>query len=67
MRTGIPYASTIGIGAWMGTIMLFNVWVLLWPNPPKVLGFVEATAEEPAYAASPSKLASRTNTLLSPP
>ncbi len=39
------YAMTIGIGAWLGTIMLVNVWVLIWPNQKKNRGMVEATAE----------------------
>jgi len=60
-------AATIGIGAWLGTIMLFNVWVLIWPNQKKVLGLVEATAEEIAKARRVAFLASRTNTLLSIP
>ena len=58
---------TIGIGAWLGTIMLFNVWVLIWPNQKKVLGLTEATAEEIAKARRVAFLASRTNTLLSVP
>ena len=66
-RTGNAYATTIGIGAWMGTIMLFNVWILIWPNQKKVLGIVEATAEEKAKAARTAFLASRTNTMLSIP
>jgi uncharacterized membrane protein len=57
----------IGVGAWFGTIMLFNVWVLIWPNQKKVLGMVEATAEEIAKARRVAFLASRTNTLLSIP
>jgi len=61
------YAATIGIGAWLGTIMLFNVWVLIWPNQKKVLGMVEASADEIAKAKSVAFLASRTNTLLSIP
>ncbi len=61
------YALTIGIGAWLGTIMLFNVWVLIWPNQKKVLGLVEASADEIASARRVSFLASRTNTLLSIP
>ena len=64
---GNPYALTIGIGAWLGTIMLFNVWVLIWPNQKKVLGLVEATDEEKAKAKNIAFLASRTNTLLSIP
>jgi uncharacterized membrane protein len=58
---------TIGVGAWLGTIMLFNVWVLIWPNQKKVLGLVEATADEIAKARRVAFLASRTNTMLSVP
>jgi len=61
------YALTIGIGAWLGTIMLFNVWVLIWPNQKKVLGMVEATAEQIAKAKRTAFLASRSNTLMSIP
>jgi len=62
-----PYAMTIGIGAWLGSIMLFNVWVLIWPNQKKVLGIVEASADEIAKAKRVAFLASRTNTMLSIP
>ena len=61
------YGLTIGIGAWFGTIMLFNVWILIWPNQKKVLGMVEATADEIARAKRIAFLASRTNTMLSVP
>jgi len=57
----------IGIGAWFGTIMLFNVWVLIWPNQKKILGIVEATADEIASARKVAFIASRANTLLSIP
>ena len=57
----------IGVGAWLGTIMLFNVWVLIWPNQKKILGLVEASAEEIGKARRVAFLASRTNTLLSFP
>ncbi len=57
----------IGVGAWLGTIMLLNVWVLIWPNQKKILGIVEASAEEIAKAKRVALLASRTNTLLSIP
>jgi len=60
-------AQIIGIGAWMGTIMLFNVWVLIWPNQKKILGMVEASAEEIARAKVVALMASRTNTFLSIP
>ncbi|MGB5245270.1 MAG: urate hydroxylase PuuD [Woeseia sp.] len=62
-----PYALTIGVGAWLGTIMLFNVWVLIWPNQKKVLGMVEASADEIAKGKRIAFLASRTNTMLSIP
>lgn len=61
------YALTIGIGAWLGTFMLFNVWVLIWPNQKKVLGMVEATADQVAKAKRTAFLASRSNTLMSIP
>ena len=61
------YQLTIGIGAWFGTIMLFNVWVLIWPNQKKVLGMVEATADEINKAKKVALMASRTNTMLSIP
>jgi len=61
------YGLTIGIGAWFGSIMLFNVWILIWPNQKKILGFVSATDEQKASARVTALMASRTNTLLSIP
>lgn len=61
------YGLTIGVGAWLGSIMLFNVWILIWPNQKKVLGMVEAGADEIAKAKRVAFLASRTNTMLSIP
>ena len=58
---------TIGFGAWLGTIMLFNVWVLIWPNQKKVLGIVPADDAQKARAKRIAFLASRTNTMLSIP
>ena len=57
----------IGIGAWLGTIMLFNVWALIWPNQQKILGLVPATDDEKNKARRAALLASRTNTMLSIP
>lgn len=57
----------IGIGAWLGTIMLFNVWGLIWPNQKKILGIVPATDEQKAAARKVALYASRTNFLLSIP
>ena len=60
-------STAIGIGMWLGLIMAFNVWVIIWPNQKKVLGIVEASPEEKATSAKKALLASRTNTLLSLP
>lgn len=60
-------SQVIGLGAWLGTIMLFNVWVLIWPNQRKILGMVEATAEEIAKAKFVAAMASRSNVVLSVP
>jgi uncharacterized membrane protein len=59
--------APIGIGAWLGTIMLLNVWGVIWPNQKKILGFVPATDEEKNKARRLAFLASRTNTMLSIP
>src|SRR5688572_18964993 len=59
--------APIGVGAWLGTIMLFNVWVLIWPNQNKILGLVSATDEEKNKARRTAFLASRTNVMLSIP
>lgn len=57
----------IGIGAWLGTIMALNVWLVIWPNQKKVLGIVAATDDEKARARKLAMLASRTNFVLSIP
>tara|TARA_X000001036_G_scaffold249396_1_gene232377 strand:+ start:1021 stop:1659 length:639 start_codon:yes stop_codon:yes gene_type:complete len=67
MLNGGVMGVTIGVGAWLGTIMLFNVWVLIWPNQKKILGIIEASADEIARAKNTALMASRTNTLLSIP
>ena len=59
--------APIGVGAWLGTIMLFNVWVLIWPNQKKILGMVSATDDQKNTARRVAFLASRTNTMLSIP
>jgi uncharacterized membrane protein len=61
------YGLIIGIGAWLGTIMLFNVWVFIWPNQKKILGIVPASDEEKARARKIAGNASRTNFVLSIP
>ena len=61
--------EVIGLGAWLGTIMLFNVWVLIWPNQKKILGLdgQEHSADAIASAKKTALLASRTNAVLSIP
>ncbi len=58
---------TIGVGAWLGTIMALNVWLVIWPNQKKVLGVVSATDAQKATARKVAMLASRTNFVLSIP
>ena len=62
-----PGFRTIGVGAWLGTIMLFNVWVFIWPNQKKILGIVPATDDEKAAARTIAARASRINFILSLP
>jgi len=62
-----PGLRSIGVGAWLGTIMLFNVWVFIWPNQKKILGLVPATDEEKAAARKIAAKASRINFILSIP
>ncbi len=64
---GVAKHTMIGIGMWLGVIMWANVWFVIWPNQKKVLGMVEASAEEKTAAARTAMLFSRTNTLLSIP
>ena len=59
--------TAIGIGMWLGLIMAYNVWFIIWPNQKKVLGIVEVAPEEKAKSAKTAMLFSRTNTLLSLP
>jgi uncharacterized membrane protein len=59
--------TLIGIGMWLGVIMWFNVWFIIWPNQKKALGMVDADADTKAASARTAMLFSRTNTLLSIP
>lgn len=60
-------AAPIGVGAWLGTIMLVNVWIVIWPNQKKALGMVEAGDEEKGRAGRMAFVASRINVMLSLP
>ena len=59
--------TMIGFGMWLGLIMAFNVWFVIWPNQQKALGMVEVEADAKAKAARTAMLFSRTNTMLSIP
>ena len=65
--SGDPKTTAIGIGMWLGIIMAYNVWFVIWPNQKKALGIVECSPEEKAKSAKTAMLFSRTNTLLSFP
>ena len=71
MTLGISDGDTkhtaIGIGMWLGLIMAYNVWFIIWPNQKKALGIVESSPEEKAKSAKTAMLTSRVNTLLSIP
>jgi len=57
----------IGLGMWLGAIMWFNVWFIIWPNQKKALGIVQVSPEEKAAAAKLAGMTSRINTMLSIP
>jgi len=59
--------TAIGIGMWLGLIMAYNVWFIIWPNQKKALGIVECPPEEKPNCLKKAVIASRINTLLSLP
>ncbi|MBL8663728.1 MAG: urate hydroxylase PuuD [Candidatus Odyssella sp.] len=67
ITSGGGSTTIIGIGMWLGTIMWFNVWFVIWPNQKVALGLVEGTADQKKAAARKAMLFSRTNTMLSIP
>ena len=67
LSSGVINHTLIGIGMWLGTIMWFNVWFVIWPNQKRALGIVDADADTKAKSARTAMLFSRTNTLLSIP
>ncbi len=67
LSDGVVKHTAIGIGMWLGLIMAFNVWFVIWPNQKIALGIVEADAAAKPAAARKAMLFSRTNTLLSIP
>jgi uncharacterized membrane protein len=61
------HAAVIGVGVWLGIIMVLNLWFVLWPHQKKVLGFIPATDEERIRCSRITFLSSRTNSILSIP
>jgi len=59
--------TAIGIGMWLGLIMAYNVWFIIWPNQKKALGIVDCPPEEKPNCLKKAVIASRINTLLSLP
>jgi uncharacterized membrane protein len=67
LEAGAPRDLYIGIGMWLGLIMAFNVWNIIWPNQKIALGIVDGTADEKKAAARIAMLTSRFNTMFSIP
>ena len=67
VNSGIPKHTAIGLGMWLGIIMAFNVWFVIWPNQKRALGIIECDPELKTKSARTAMLFSRTNTLLSIP
>ena len=67
ITSGVAKHTAIGIGMWLGTIMWFNVWFIIWPKQQIALGMVEADDAAKAAAGRTAMLFSRTNTMLSIP
>ena len=60
-------STAIGIGMWLGIIMAYNVWFIIWPNQKRALGIVECDPDLKTKSAKTAMLFSRANTLLSLP
>jgi len=67
LTSGVAKHAAIGFGMWLGAIMAYNVWMVIWPNQKVALGMVEAAADVKPAAARKALLFSRTNTMLSIP
>ncbi len=71
LTDGVAKHTAIGIGMWLGIIMWFNVWMIIWPAQQRALNidnrYPDLAADEKAAAARRAMLFSRTNTMLSIP
>ncbi len=60
-------SATLGLGVWLGTVMVLNLWLVMWPHQKKVLGFTPADTAERLRCTRVTFLSSRVNTVLSFP
>ena len=67
ISSGIPKHTAIGIGMWLGIIMAFNVWFIIWPNQKKALGIIDCEPDVKIKSAKTAMVVSRLNTILSLP
>ena len=67
ISSGIPKHTAIGIGMWLGIIMAFNVWFIIWPNQKKALGIIDCEPDVKIKSAKTAMVVSRLNTVLSLP
>ena len=67
INNGVPKHTAIGIGMWLGIIMAFNVWFVIWPNQKRALGLVECDTDLKVKSGQIAMIFSRTNTILSVP
>ena len=67
LGSGVPKHTAIGIGMWLGVIMAYNVWFVIWPNQNRALRIIESDPDTKAKSSKTAMLFSRTNTLLSLP
>ena len=67
ISSGVPKHTAIGIGMWLGIIMAFNVWFIIWPNQKKALGIIDCEPDVKIKSAKTAMVVSRLNTILSLP
>jgi uncharacterized membrane protein len=71
METATAGHVLLGIGMWLGLVMFYNVWAIIWPNQQRALNidnkYPDLSADDKAKAARSAMLFSRTNTILSIP
>jgi uncharacterized membrane protein len=59
--------EVFGVGAWIGTLMMLNVWIFIWPNQKKIMNDRTMSSHDANRAAKVVVIASRLNLILSIP